>query len=94
MIPFTFNTLLADSRALVTVICEIDLEIDYVEFQEVIYEGFNVFDVLSQNQWDDLESDALKAYKVEQYEQLTIDDDNHRRLEAVYGLSNPSFNIR
>ena len=94
MIPFTFNTLLADSRALVTVICEIDLEIDYVEFQEVIYEGFNVFDVLSQNQWDDLESDALKAYKVEQYEQLTIDDDNHRRLEAVYGLSKPSFNIR
>jgi hypothetical protein len=75
---FTFNTLLADSRALVTVICEIDLEIDYVEFHEVIYEGFNVFDVLSQNQWDDLESDALKAYKVEQYEQLTIDYDlNH-----------------
>ena len=94
MIHFTFNTLLADSRALVTVICEIDLEIDYVEFQEVIYEGFNVFDVLSENQWSDLESDALKAYKVEQYEQLTIDDDNNRRLEAVYGLSKPSFNIR
>ena len=78
MIHFTFNTLLADSRALVTVICEIDLEIDYVEFHEVFYDGFNVFDVLSQNQWDDLESDALKAYKVEQYEQQTIDYDlNH-----------------
>lgn len=94
MMHFTFNTLLADSRALVTVICEIDLETDYVDFHEVIYEGFNVFDVLSQNQWDALESDAIKAYKVEQYEQLTIDGDNYSRLEALYGLSKPSFNIR
>lgn len=73
MIHFTFNTLLADSRALVTVKCEINLEIEYVEFHEVFYEGFNVFDVLSQNQWDELESDAIKAYKVADYEQMTID---------------------
>jgi len=94
MIHFTFNTLLADSRALVTVICEIDLETDYVDFHEVIYEGFNVFDVLSQNQWEALESDAIKAYKVADYEQMTIDHDSTSRLEAIYGLSKPSFNIR
>lgn len=72
---FAFNTLLADSRALVKVTCDIDLEIEYVEFHEVLYEGFNVFDVLSQNQWDELESDALKAYKLEKYAQMTIDHD-------------------
>lgn len=75
---FAFNTLLADSRALVSVTCDIDLEIEYVEFNEVLYEGFNVFDVLSQNQWDELESDALKAYKLEEYEQMTIDHDLNR----------------
>lgn len=74
---FAFITLLADSRALVSVTCDIDLEIEYVEFHKVIYEGFNVFDVLSQNQWDELEADALKAYKVEEYEQMTIDHDLH-----------------
>lgn len=78
MIHFTFNTLLADSFALVTVKCEIDLEIEYVEFHEVFYEGFNVFDVLSQNQWDELESDAIKAYKMADYEQMTIDHDLQR----------------
>ncbi len=72
---FAFNTLLADSRALVTVVCSVDLESDYVEFYEVIYRGFDVFDVLSQNQWDDLEAEALKAYKAEQEEQQTIDYD-------------------
>lgn len=94
MMHFTFNTLLADNRSVVTVICEIDLETDYVEFHEVIYEGFNVFDVLSKNQWVALESDAIKAYKVEQYEQMTADHDSTSRLEAIYGLSKPSFNIR
>ena len=94
MIKFKFDTLLADSRALVTVLCEIDIEADYVDFSEVLYEGFNVFDVLSDNQWKDLEWEALKAYKDEHYEQLTIDHDLERSLEALYGLSKPSFHIR
>ena len=53
-----------------------------------------LYDVLAHNQWAELERDALKAFKVEQYEQLTIDHDNNSRLEALYGLSKPSFNIR
>jgi hypothetical protein len=94
MIKFKFDTLLADSRALVTVTCEVDIESDYVDFTDVIYEGNSVFDVLSDNQWKDLEWEALKAYKDEHYEQLTIDHDSTSHLEALYGLSKPSFHIR
>lgn len=91
---FEFSTLLADSRALVSVICEIDLEDECVEIQSVNYEGNSVFDVLSDYQWVDLELDALRAYKKELEEQATIDYDLERSLEAVYGLSKPSFHIR
>jgi hypothetical protein len=94
MIKFKFDTLLADSRALVTVTCEVDIESDYVDFTDVIYEGNSVFDVLSQNQWTELEWDALNSYKAEQHEQQTIDYDSNHSLEALYGLSKPSFNIR
>jgi hypothetical protein len=94
MVTYKFDTLLADSRALVTVLCEIDIESDYVDFSEVLYEGFNVFDVLSDNQWKDLEWEALKAYKDEHYEQQAIDHDNESPLKAIYGLSKPSFHIR
>jgi hypothetical protein len=86
--------LLADSRAVVKVSCEMDSEGDVAEFNSVIYDGFNVSDVLSENQWDDLEYDAKAAYKAEQEEQSTIDHDNNSTLEAIYGLSKPSFHIR
>jgi hypothetical protein len=72
---FKFDTLLADSRALVTVTCEIDIDADYVGFTDVVYEGNSVFDVLSDNQWTELDWDALKAYKAELIEQETIDYD-------------------
>jgi hypothetical protein len=75
MSTYKFNTLLADSRALVTVTCEIDLDDDYVDFKDVVYEGNSVFDVLSDNQWTELEWDALKSYKEELVEQQTIDYD-------------------
>lgn len=94
MRSYKFNTLLADSKALVTVICEIDLEDDYVEFSHVLYEGFNVHDILSDNQWTELEWDALKSYKAELVEQQTIDHDLESPLKAIYGLYKPSFNIR
>ena len=94
MVTYKFDTLLADSRALVTVLCDIDLETEDVEFLLVLYEGRNVFDVLSDNQWVDLEWDALESYKKEYIEQQTIDYDNESPLKAVYGLSKPSFNIR
>ena len=89
-VTFTFDTLLADSRALVSVSCEVDQDGDIAEFNHVLYEGFNVYDVLSDNQWTDLEWDAKKAYDLEYTEQQTINHD----LEAIYGLSKPSFNIR
>ena len=78
MVTYKFDTLLADSRALVTVTCEIDLEDDFVEFNSVLYEGNDVMDVLADNQWKELEWDALKSYKEELVEQETIDHDlNH-----------------
>ena len=91
---YEFMALLADSRAVVKVSCEIDSEGDVAEFNSVIYDGFNVSDVLSDNQWDDLEYDAKTSYKCEQEEQSTIDYDLNNRLEAIYGLSKPSFHIR
>ncbi len=91
---FTFETLLADSRAVVFVFCEVDQDGDIAEFNQVLYEGFNVYDILSDNQWVELELDAKKAYDLEYSEQATIDYDNNSTLEAVYGLSKPSFNIR
>ena len=77
-VTFNFDTLLADSRALVSVSCEVDQDGDIVEFNHVLYEGFNVYDVLSDNQWTELEWDAVKAYKAEQEEQATIDYDLQR----------------
>ena len=75
---FEFSTLLADSRALVNVSCYIDQDGDVLSFDHVLYEGFNVYDVLSDNQWTELEWDAKKAYEAEQHEQQTIDHDlNH-----------------
>jgi hypothetical protein len=91
---FTFETLLADSRAVVSVFCEVDQDGDIVEFNQVLYEGFNVYDILSDNQWIELELDAKKAYDLEYSEQATIDYDLDTRLEALYGLSKPSFRIR
>ena len=91
---FEFQTLLADSRALVSVSCEVDQDGDIAEFNHVLYEGFNVHDVLSDNQWTELEWDAKKAYEAEHYEQATIAHDHNHALEALYGLSKPSFNIR
>ena len=90
---FEFQTLLIDSRAVVKVSCEIDEDGDPVEFNHVLYEGFNVYDVISQNQWKGLEWDAKKKYRIEQQIQAEIDAENNP-LEAIYGLSKPSFNIR
>lgn len=94
MVTYKFDTLLADSRALVTVTCEVDIESDYVDFTDVLYEGNSVFDVLSDNQWKDLEWDALESYKKEYIEQQTIDYDNESPLKTIYGLSKPSFYLR
>lgn len=94
MKTFEFMALLADSRAVVKVSCEMDSEGDVAEFNSVIYEGFDVSGVLSENQWEDLSYDAKVSYKAEMDEQQTIDYDNESPLKAIYGLSKPSFHIR
>lgn len=73
---FEFQTLLSDSRAVVTVSCEIDKYGDVAEFNYVLYEGFNVYDVLSQDQWDNLTWDAQRKYQKEQEIQSEIDAEN------------------
>ena len=75
-VTFTFDTLLADSRAVVTVSCEIDKYGDVAEFNTVLFEGFNVYEVLSQDQWDHLTWDAQRKYQKEQEIQSEIDHEN------------------
>lgn len=73
---FEFQTLLTDSRAVVTVSCNIDQDGDIAEFNHVLYEGFDVFEVLSNDQWDGLTYDALMHYRKEQETQAGIDFEN------------------
>jgi len=74
-IEFEFMTCLVDSRAVVKVFCEIDEDGDVSEITCVTFNNFEVTEILSQNQWDDLEFEARQAYKAEQDEQATIDHD-------------------
>jgi hypothetical protein len=93
-ITFHFVGALEDSFAIVDVQCQIDEDGDCRDLDSVKYEGFDVLQVISHFQWSDLEWQASKAYKAEHDEQQTIDHDNQSPLEAVYGLSKPSLNIR
>ena len=93
-ITFHFVGALEDSGAIVDVQCQIDEDGDCRDLDSVKFNGFDVLEVISNFQWSDLEWQASKAYKLEHDEQLTIDHDNQSPLEAIYGLSKPSFNIR
>ena len=93
-ITFHFVGELEDSGAIVDVQCQIDEDGDCRDLDSVKYQGLDVLQVISHSQWSDLEWEASKAYKAEQYEQLTIDHDNKSPLEAIYGLLKPSFFIR
>ena len=93
-ITFHFVGELEDSCAIVDVQCQIDEDGDCRDLDSVTFKGLDILEVISSSQWSDLEWQASKAYKAEQYEQATIDYDLERSLEAVYGLSKPSFHIR
>ncbi len=93
-ITFKFVGVLEDSGAIVDVQCQIDEDGDCYDLDLVEYNDLNVLPIISASQWEDLEWQASKEYKREHYEQQTIDHDNNSPLEAVYGLSKPSFNIR
>jgi hypothetical protein len=93
-ITFHFVGELEDSGAIVDVQCQIDEDGDCRDLDSVHYQLFNVLDVISHSQWENLQWDASKKYKAEKMEQQTIDHDNSSPLEVIYGLSKPSFNIR
>jgi hypothetical protein len=93
-ITFHFVGELEDSGAIVDVQCQIDEDGDCRDLESAIYKGIDVLEVISTDQWENLKWEASKKYKAEHDEQLTIDHDNNSTLEAIYGLSKPSFNIR
>ena len=93
-ITFHFVGQLEDSGAIVDVQCQIDEDGDCRDLDSVKYQGLDVLQVISHSQWSDLEWQGSKAYKHEHNEQLTIAHDHEHALEAIYGLSKPSFNIR
>lgn len=93
-ITFHFVGELEDSGAIVDVQCQIDEDGDCRSLDSVMYKGIDVLEVISHFQWSELEWEASKKYKLENHEQLTIAHDHEHALEAIYGLSKPSFNIR
>ena len=93
-ITFHFVGALEDSFAIVDVQCQIDEDGDCRDLDSVKFNGFEVIEVISHSQWEHLEWQGSKKYKTENHEQLTIAHDHEHALEAVYGLSKPSFNIR
>ena len=93
-ITFHFVGELEDSGAIVDVQCQIDEDGDCRSLDSVMYKGIDVLEVISHFQWSELEWEASKKYKLEHNEQLTIAHDHEHALEAIYGLSKPSFNIR
>ena len=93
-ITFHFIGELEDSGAIVDVQCQIDEDGDCRSLDSAMYQGINVLEVISHDQWENLQWEASKKYKLEHNEQLTIAHDHEHALEAIYGLSKPSFNIR
>jgi hypothetical protein len=93
-ITFHFVGQLEDSGAIVEVQCQIDSDGDCRDLDSAMYQGIDVLEVISHDQWENLKWEASKKYKLEHDEQQTIDHDNNSTLEAIYGLSKPSFNIR
>lgn len=74
-ITFHFVGSLEDSCAIVDVQCQIDEDGDCRSLDSVKFKGFEVAEVISFSQWEDLEFQASKAFKAEHDEQLTIDYD-------------------
>jgi hypothetical protein len=93
-ITFHFVGALEDSFAIVDVQCQIDEDGDCRDLDSVMYQGLDLLQVISHSQWEHLEWQGSKKYKLENHEQLTIAHDQECALEAVYGLSKPSLTIR
>ncbi len=90
-ITFNFVGQLEDSGAIVDVQCQIDEDGDCRDLDSAMYQGIDVLDVISHDQWKNLEWEASKKYKLEHNEQLTIDHDLQRAQKGFKGLFQPTF---
>ena len=74
-ITFHFVGQLEDSGAIVDVQCQIDEDGDCRDLDSVMCQGLDLLQVISHDQWENLQWEGSKKYKAEHMEQLTIDHD-------------------
>jgi hypothetical protein len=75
-ITFHFVGQLEDSGAIVDVQCQIDEDGDCRSLDSAMYQGINVLDVISHDQWENLQWEGSKKYKTERDTQAGIDYEN------------------
>jgi len=75
-ITFHFVGQLEDSGAIVDVQCQIDEDGDCRSLDSAMYQGINVLEVISHDQWENLQWEASKKYKLERDTQAGIDFEN------------------
>ena len=75
-ITFHFVGQLEDSGAIVDVQCQIDEDGDCRELDSAIYKGIDVLEVISHDQWENLQWEGSKKYKAERDTQAGIDFEN------------------
>lgn len=75
-ITFHFIGELEDSGAIVDVQCQIDEDGDCRELDSAIYKGIDVLEVISHDQWENLQWEGSKKYKAERDTQAGIDYEN------------------
>lgn len=75
-ITFHFVGELEDSGAIVDVQCQIDEDGDCRSLDSVMYQGINVLEVISHDQWENLQWEGSKKYKAERDTQAGIDFEN------------------
>ena len=75
-ITFHFVGQLEDSGAIVDVQCQIDEDGDCRELDSAIYKGIDVLEVISHDQWENLQCEGSKKYKAARDTQAGIDFEN------------------
>ena len=75
-ITFHFVGQLEDSGAIVDVQCQIDEDGDCRSLDSAMYQGINLLEVISHDQWENLQWEGSKKYKAERDTQAGIDFEN------------------
>jgi hypothetical protein len=75
-ITFHFVGELEDSGAIVDVQCQIDEDGDCRSLDSAMYQGINLLEVISHDQWENLQWEGSKKYKAERDTQAGIDFEN------------------